>query len=72
MIDRIIKYLTGYFNSRVVLIFILTGIILVFKDGSNFYTQNKLKEAKFAQYTGYIYISAGVLLLFMSLIIKKF
>ena len=58
----ILTYLTMNFRLEAAILFLISGIVLVFIDSKEYKKQEYMRDYKFAKYIGYFYMIGSVTL----------
>lgn len=68
--DIILRFIADTFDTTVLILFLISGIILIFLDSKQYKKDNMTREYKFTKAVGIIYIVLGTFLYILGRYIK--
>ncbi|EYE89872.1 hypothetical protein Q428_00370 [Fervidicella metallireducens AeB] len=68
--NLLIRFIVKYFDTTVLFLFLLSGILLIFLDSREYKGNNLTKEFKFSRFLGYTYMIIGITLFIIARYIR--
>lgn len=68
--EAVLKFIAGKFNMNVLVLFIISGLLLLLLDCKQYKTEKLKKEYKFSKFFGIFYICFGIVMFIFAKLIR--